>query len=106
MYRAQFTQLTGIQRFITALVAVSMLYVGLLALPVLLAVGAVALLGTMIAGRIALARIRRRYYEDESQTEKTVNWEASRDYEAKGFVERDSFKPRPHIGQTYENGQY
>ncbi|MGI2261122.1 hypothetical protein [Shewanella sp. GXUN23E] len=103
MYRAQFTQLTGIQRFIAALVAASMLFVGLLALPVLLAAGAIALLGMMIAGRIALARIKRRY---AAKTEQTVNWEVSSDYEAPDFMAKDSFKPRPHVGQTYENGQY
>lgn len=102
MYRLQMTQLTGVQRVMAMLAAAAALFVGILALPVLLAIGAIALLALMITGRLAISRLKRRFEADQQ----TAKWETSQDYVRTGFMDKDSFKPRPHVGQTYENGQY
>ncbi|MCL2915255.1 hypothetical protein L2725_15955 [Shewanella corallii] len=102
MYRLQMTQLTGVQRLLAVLVAGAALFVAIIALPVLLAIGAIALLALMITGRLAISRMKRRY----EQQEHTAQWETSQDYVRTGFMDKDSFKPKPHVGQTYDNGQY
>ncbi|BDM65965.1 hypothetical protein NFHSH190041_34170 [Shewanella sp. NFH-SH190041] len=112
MYRTvklQMKNIPGLQRFIALVATGALLAAAFIALPFVLLFGALMILTIMVAARLYVSYQVKQYQRRQNRGAPqgdTVNQPDPAAEHHNSILEKDHFKPRPHVGQVYDNGQY